>query len=256
MTPINLCRLLEWDSAFFHLRIGSVLVNRINSEDAINIENWCKSAQIDCLYFLSEISGDTLQLAGEKGFRPVDIRVTLERTVVDFVPNTNTNNAAVVIRPSAADDVKSLQAIAKLNHRDSRFYQDQNFPRELSDALFETWIGKSCNGYADAVLVAEVDHRVCGYLTCHWQEESHGQIGLLGIAPHAQGHGLGQRLVSESLRLFAKQGKTSVRVVTQGRNLGAQRLYQRCGFLTRSVQLWHHRWFNQNSHSRVLSATD
>jgi hypothetical protein len=34
-----------------------------------------------------------------------------------------------------------------------------------------------------------------------------------------------------------------VNVVTQGRNSKAQRLYERCGFLTRSVQLWYHRWF-------------
>jgi len=32
-------------------------------------------------------------------------------------------------------------------------------------------------------------------------------------------------------------------VVTQGRNLAAQRLYQRNGFVTASLQLWYHRWF-------------
>ena len=28
-----------------------------------------------------------------------------------------------------------------------------------------------------------------------------------------------------------------------GRNLAAQRLYQRSGFVTASLQLWYHRWF-------------
>jgi hypothetical protein len=31
-------------------------------------------------------------------------------------------------------------------------------------------------------------------------------------------------------------------VVTQARNVPAQRLYQKCGFITRSVELWFHRW--------------
>jgi hypothetical protein len=31
--------------------------------------------------------------------------------------------------------------------------------------------------------------------------------------------------------------------VTQGRNLAAQRLYQRTGFLIRDLQLWYHKWY-------------
>ena len=34
-----------------------------------------------------------------------------------------------------------------------------------------------------------------------------------------------------------------MKVVTQGRNIAGQRLYQRCGFLTRSVELWYHKWY-------------
>jgi ribosomal protein S18 acetylase RimI-like enzyme len=31
-------------------------------------------------------------------------------------------------------------------------------------------------------------------------------------------------------------------VVTQGRNIASQRLYQKHGFVTQSIQLWYHRW--------------
>jgi ribosomal protein S18 acetylase RimI-like enzyme len=36
-----------------------------------------------------------------------------------------------------------------------------------------------------------------------------------------------------------------VSVVTQGRNVAAQRLYQRAGFVTASTQLWYHRWLDR-----------
>ena len=49
--------------------------------------------------------------------------------------------------------------------------------------------------------------------------------------------GIGWALVAESLRWFAVHGARQVSVVTQGRNVQAQRLYQHCGFLTRSMQL-------------------
>jgi hypothetical protein len=38
-----------------------------------------------------------------------------------------------------------------------------------------------------------------------------------------------------------------VKTVTQGRNIPAQRTYQRCGFQTAAVQLWYHRWFDPPS---------
>jgi RimJ/RimL family protein N-acetyltransferase len=49
----------------------------------------------------------------------------------------------------------------------------------------------------------------------------------------------------EALQWFADQGMDSMEVVTQGRNVAAQRLYQKCGFATKEVQLWYHHWFGE-----------
>jgi ribosomal protein S18 acetylase RimI-like enzyme len=57
--------------------------------------------------------------------------------------------------------------------------------------------------------------------------------------------GVGRKLVVASLGWFDAHGADRVTVVTQGRNIAAQRLYQRCGFLTRSTGLWYHRWFSE-----------
>jgi ribosomal protein S18 acetylase RimI-like enzyme len=42
-------------------------------------------------------------------------------------------------------------------------------------------------------------------------------------------------------------GVQRVSVVTQGRNVAAQKLYQSCGFTTCSVQLWYHWWLEAAS---------
>jgi len=42
---------------------------------------------------------------------------------------------------------------------------------------------------------------------------------------------------------FADQNASNITVVTQGRNVAAQRLYQRLGFVTRSLELTYHKWF-------------
>ena len=52
---------------------------------------------------------------------------------------------------------------------------------------------------------------------------------------------LGRALVDGSLRWFLERGLEEARVVTQGRNAGAMRLYERSGFTTdqvRFISLW------------------
>jgi ribosomal protein S18 acetylase RimI-like enzyme len=96
------------------------------------------------------------------------------------------------------------------------------------------------------VLVAHAKGRVAGYVTCHASESKNGSIGLLAVAEEYRGCGIGANLMSTALQVFEQKGVETVSVVTQARNIASQRLYQKAGFRTRSVQLWFHRWFNHN----------
>jgi dTDP-4-amino-4,6-dideoxy-D-galactose acyltransferase len=126
----------------------------------------------------------------------------------------------------------------------SRFYFDPRVPPEQTSELYTTWIERSVlEGFADHVLVAERDGRACAYITGKREPTGQGSIGLVGVGKDARGRGVGIALVHALLRLFAARGVTSVTVVTQGRNIMAQRVYQRCGFLSQSVRLWFHKWF-------------
>ena len=50
-------------------------------------------------------------------------------------------------------------------------------------------------------------------------------------------------LIAAALDWCEAEGAEEVAVVTQGRNVAAQRLYQRCGFVTQRLELWYHKWF-------------
>jgi hypothetical protein len=50
-------------------------------------------------------------------------------------------------------------------------------------------------------------------------------------------------MVLAALDWFEMQGAKETTVVTQGRNVAAQRLYQQCGFITKTVQFWFHKWY-------------
>jgi len=213
----------------------------LREDQAREAMSWAAEHDVDCLYFLAA-SGDasTVRFAETNGFNLVDVRVTKERLLS---PESSVRGETEKrIRLVSPEDVPRLRYIAGVSHTDSRYYFDHHFSHEQCKALYETWIEKSCLGWADGVLVAERERSVAGYISCHRDAADTGRIGLLGVAPEARGEGLGLVLVQAALDWFKTHEISRVTVVTQGRNTAAQRLYERAGFVTRSVQLWYHRW--------------
>ncbi len=219
----------------------------LDDERAAAIDDWCRQRGIRCLYFLAAADDpQTPPVAEAAGYRFVDVRVTFGRRGAPAVTGSRGREAdSPTLRLSRPEDLPTLRQIARESYRDTRFYFDRRFPRPLCDQLYETWIERSCAGYADAVLVAEAAGAPAGFISCHLEkgERTTGNIGLVGVHAQQRGRGLGQVLVDASLAWFGERGVDQVTVVTQARNLAAQRLYQRCGFLTQQVQLWFHRWY-------------
>jgi dTDP-4-amino-4,6-dideoxy-D-galactose acyltransferase len=238
----ELCSILEWDSAFFGVTIARVNANRLDVETSSQIMDWCREKKVRCLYFLADSSHvETLRLAEKNGFYLTDIRVTYEHAIRGMADQSESLPG---IRPAVPQDLPTLRAMTDSSYSDSRFYYDGHFPQETCDRLYEIWIEKSLFGYAEVVLVLGEPGQPEGFVTCSTSiPESIGKIGLVGVNMNARGRGMGKVLILGSLHWFAAKGMTSVQVATQGRNIPAQRLYQRCGFVTKEVRLWYHCWF-------------
>jgi dTDP-4-amino-4,6-dideoxy-D-galactose acyltransferase len=237
-----ICEFLEWDSQFFGKRIARVKPCTLTQEVIAEINDWTHAHAIDCLYFLGDPKDrNTAKLAAENDFRLVDVKITLETEKTDRCQN-GTGVPGVCLRNAVDADIDSLKALARRSHRDSRFYYDGNFTAHACDELYAVWIEKSCRGWADRVIVASEERTVRGYISCHVSRAVSGKIGLVGVCEESRGRGIGRQLVIEALAFFAEQDAKKVSVVTQGRNVRAQRLYQQCGFSPSAVELWFHRW--------------
>ena len=245
------CELLPWDSKFFGFPVARVLGDILTTDHSDAIERWCEEREIQCLYFLARSDdAGTVALAEARGFHLVDVRMTLEQAVSD-APRSGTAKPASGIRGAEIDDLPELRRIARLSHTDTRFFFDGRFLRERCESLYETWIQSSFEGFAQAVFVSEVKGRIAGYVTCHLSKEGdEGSIGLIAVdAPH-QGKGLGRQLVAAAMEWFTSQNVHPVSVVTQGRNIAAQRLYARTGFIPRTLELYYHCWLLRTDKDR------
>lgn len=238
-----LCRFLDWDSEFFGARIGRISAPRLTPETMQYIAAWCQEQRIDCLYFLCEPDDDeSVKLAEANRFHLVDVRIVLSWQSSSPDCHTLIEKENLSVRPARLDDLADLQKIAENAYEATRFYYDQRFARERVKALYCEWIARSYDALADVVLVAMYEDCVAGFITCQRDSLQVGRIGLVGVAHQVRGAGVGRLLVNFAQNYFKQEGVREVLVATQGRNLSAQRLYQKSGFLTRSLNFWYHKW--------------
>jgi ribosomal protein S18 acetylase RimI-like enzyme len=229
---------LDWDTTFWGINIARVNGNTMTATVAGRLDEWARAAGVECLFFLGRTDDPATPPAAEAaGFRLVDVRVELARRTADA-------GSARTIRLFEARDLDDLARIARSSHELTRFYADPHFPRKRCAEFYELWIRRSTEGWADATtLVAEEQGRAVGYVSCH--DESPARIGLIGVDGRARRQGHGRNLVLGAVGWAQRQDRDEMTVVTQGRNVAAQRLFEECGFRARSVDVWFHKWYTR-----------
>lgn len=228
-------RRLDWDSEFFGLGVGSVH-GALSAEDLEGVREFAQDRGLSCVYWFADVDdAPSARLAQEAGFRYVDTRLTFERKL----DATFETSAVTATRA----DIEAMTLLARTSHSNTRFFFDGNFDRTRCEDLYQLWLERSFEGViADTVLVVHVDGKPAGYVTVKVSDDV-GQIGLIAVADFAQGRGLGKHLVNGAMRFALDAGASTMRVATQSRNLGAQRLYVSCGFKPAQVTDIYHGWF-------------
>lgn len=234
------CEKLVWDTEFFGFGVGKVTDNDVDSETLDDIDNFCLSNDIRVVFYLADSNNiQAVHDAEDAGYRMVDDRTTLNRKL-DRIPTVVDSPADY--RSSRKEDITRLRDIARDVFVYDRFHADPNFDDEQADEMRATWIENMCGELGDRVIVAEVDGRVGGFIALEI-DDGIGKIVLTGVDKFAQGDSIGSGLTISALQWFREQGCEAVRVVTQSRNIPAQRIYQEIGFKTTESSFWLHKWF-------------
>ena len=240
---------LAWDTDFFSIPIGRITVPCLDPETVSAVFQEADREQVRCLYFEADPNDlTTVMTVEEFGFHLVDVRVVLEYPFENRpAPSLwYPVSPELVINPATASDLPRLEEIAIEVGQFSRYTFDNHFGPGEEGRLYRTWIRNSVDGFADAVLVARWGDRTgqpIGLITCNMHDQV-GDIGLAGVHHDYRQKGVGTGLVQAALNWSRGQNNNKMQVVTQARNVPAQRLYQQMGFFTRSMTLYYHKWFD------------
>ena len=141
-------------------------------------------------------------------------------------------------RFSIADDIGNVVAIAESAFRYSRFHMDAAIPDRLANKVKGAWAGNYFSGKrGDAMIVAEANGQVAGFLQLLSGQEGAMVIDLVAVHPNAVRQGLGREMIG----LAATQGiegSAPVRLIagTQACNVASVNLYESMGFRLSSTQ--------------------
>jgi dTDP-4-amino-4,6-dideoxy-D-galactose acyltransferase len=150
-------------------------------------------------------------------------------------------DSAGAVRVADLADEPAVAELAAQTITGTRFTLDRHFPQERIPLLYAEWVRRGLrSGAARRVLIAEP---AAGFVVCGLDsDDATGSIELIGVAAHSARRGIGLALVRAAHTMMCEAGCNRARVVTQGRNIPAQRLYQSLGYRTATVGWWLHRW--------------
>jgi len=240
---LQIFKLLEWDSDFFGLNIGYVSCRRLTKNIEAYIKQKSLELNIDMIQYNCNCHDQVSILTAEKnGYSFVDVRVTFE-LMLQKIEVKNSELDSIVFRKGEEKDIKKLRKTAGEIYTLSRYYFDQKFNQEKVREFYEGWLEKGIRGeYDDYCFILEVDQQAVAFTTVKENDDGTADVGIVGVDKNYSGRSLGTILLEKVITDLQKRNLSALRVVTQGRNYPAQRLYQKSGFITNQMELWYHKW--------------
>jgi mycothiol synthase len=166
----------------------------------------------------------------EHGFEPVRELHQLRRSLADL-PDEPPLAEGVVVRPfvPGRDEEAwlAVNAAAFASHPE----QGRWTRADLAARMAEPWFDPA------GFLLAERGDELLGF---HWTKvhpDGSGEVYVLGVAPAAQGLGLGNALLVRGLAHLAAAGCPAVLLYVDGDNPTALRLYEKAGFTSHDLDV-------------------
>ena len=222
-----------FNSYIFELNMGNLQItekelSEISNDEIVSIVS---NSNFDHLTLhISSERKDLLNRLSRIGFYLGDVLVELELKNNSISPINSSN---VCYREFNCNDVDDIKKIARESFIIDRYHTDKNLPSHLCDRYYAEWAHNSCNGFAEGIIVAEVNHKVCGFFTYKtYEDDQFGHLVLGALDKNYRGCGIFKGLIIEASKSMLCKHNTlmGIKVGTQINNISALRSYINAGF--------------------------
>lgn len=226
-------RTLEWDSAFFGLRIGRADLETLDDAKELVTQYEELKNQYMLIYVFC-VEGLTFDA---KGAELVDEKILYSKRCENRVES---KEVMLYLQPEPSE---SLYKLALVSGGYSRFKLDKRLPKGSYEQLYSRWIENSCQqeGTNKQIFVYCPDGKAKGMITVDYRGDK-AQIGLVAVDTGAQHQGIGTKIMSTLECYLYHKGVTTIDVATQAANENACSWYEKNGFVKKSVTQIYHWW--------------
>jgi GNAT superfamily N-acetyltransferase len=233
----------EVDSERFGVRVARAHVER---ENLPKVLDFCGAEQVSLLIARSSTKDlGVVQTMEGIGFLLMDTLVYYSFDLVKRAIPADSSGAHV--RKFVLDDKAQIERVAAEAFQGyyGHYHADTRLDRRKCDEGYVSWAVRSCTSkqVAAEVLVAERDHRIIGFATLRSNSPNECEGVLFGVAPEAQGIGIGRSLILSELGWCKQQQAQRMIISTQVTNVAAQKMWCRVGFEPAHSYYTLHKWF-------------
>jgi len=231
-------KLLQWDSDFFGFPVAIITEASLCNDELYIILAELVGDGVKLVYWPSSLDFCSKYAAlCQKG-----LHVDRKLTFIMSAGEVKENKIDIDIDEYNEPMIYKLSLLAIQCGYYSRFNIDPNMSLQTGAKLYVEWMTQSINkNIADKVFVARIQNEIVGVITLG-NKNGIGDIGLLSIDQSFRGKSIGTQLVYKAQKWFIDNGFKSLQVVTQGNNIGARRLYEKCGYRVGLEQEYYHFW--------------
>lgn len=228
----NLIEKLDWDSDFFGFNVGSMILSKHLTD-----KEWKELAASEyrLIYLFAE------QKLRKQLFytRRMNYEIVLKENEHSlYKPRENT---VIVPTCNSNIDKKELVDLAVQAGSYSRFKQDKALPPNSLSDLYKQWIDRAFIHESIEIFVFMEDGLFKGFIQFQWLEDSM-RILFISVKEAFRQQGIGTKLIDFALSKASEQNISKVTVITQEKNINANKLYIKKGFTIASKPYIYHYW--------------